>query len=60
MANQEIIGVQNQYEANREINAKAEQGYRVAQIASCYGGGSFERLWILFEKVEDSKYRTIE
>ena len=60
MANQEIIGVQNQYEANREINAKAEQGYRVVQIASCYGGGTYERLWILFEKVDSPKYQTIE
>jgi len=58
MANQEVIAVTNQYEANREIITKAEQGYKVAQISAC--GGNYERLWILFEKVESPKYQTIE
>lgn len=59
MVHQEIIGVSNQYEANKEINRKASQGYKVIQIASCNRDGTFERLWILFEKTEDN-YKTIE
>ena len=58
MANQEIIAVSSQYDANREIIKRAEEGYKVVQISAC--GGSYERLWILFEKVDSPKYQTIE